>query len=276
MFLHTSDIAKRQGLWAVPILGVWVLATFAVRIEAAQILFASEVIAPHSRLIQVDPATGATIGTFPFQETIIIGGMAFDPSSTELLGSSTSLGNHSLYKIDMTDGTYTLVGALGRYFPALAVQPQTHTLFGMTLDDDLYTIDKNTGMSTIVGGDPALSYPHGLAFSPTGVLYASDTAGFGTSKLFRVDPSDGMASFIGTMPYDYVVSLAFDQHGVLYGYDNGNNSLIRIDPNTGSAVTIGGSGSDDYLAIEFVPEPQTLLMMTLVGLVFFRCRRVVA
>lgn len=277
MSLRVFDPVKQDRSFAIPILGAFVAVLLAAPVEAAQLLFASEVTVPDSRLVQVDPVTGAVVSAFPIQQGIIISGMAYNPTTGVLFGSSTSYGGDSLYKIDTTTGAYTLVRSLGHYFPGLAVQPGTHALFGMTLDGDLYTIDTNTGMSTMVGGDAALSSAHGLVFSPTGVLYASDTAGSGTSKLFRVDPSDGSASFIGVIPRDYVVSLAFDGTGSLYGCDNGAGSLVKIDPNTGSASTVGAFGNNNgHLAIEFVPEPQALLMLTLIGPLLARCRRAVA
>jgi DNA-binding beta-propeller fold protein YncE len=131
--------------------------------SAAQNLLYTIDLNDSSKLKSVTPsgvvtAIGAGTGIFGV-------GMAFDDNHSLLYAVDGS----SLYTVDTTTGTATLVGALGigdgRF--GLAYDPTTDTLYGNGGDTEtLYTIDVTTGAATAVGpnGPTAGDHIDGLAF----------------------------------------------------------------------------------------------------------------
>jgi hypothetical protein len=142
-----------------------------------------------SNLAELNPSTGGVTQAFPTQSGVLMGGMAYDASSSTLFGFDTFDG---LYRINTTTGAYTPVGSSSLDINGLAVQPGSFNLYGITGSGSLYQINKSTGSTSFVGNAGAsVSFVHGLAFSPGGTLYASDTVGTGTSNLLVVNPSNG-------------------------------------------------------------------------------------
>ncbi|MCO6456926.1 MAG: Ig-like domain-containing protein [Pirellulaceae bacterium] len=204
-------------------------------------LFTAENAAFDSNLAELNPSTGGVTQTFATQTGVLISGMAYDSSSSTLFGFDAFNG---LYRINTSTGAYTAIGSSSLEINGLAVQPGTFDLFGITSGGSLYRINKTTGATTFVGssGAPA-STVHGLAFSPGGTLYASDTVGSGTSNLLTVNPSNGARTMVATINRDFVVGLDFSAAGLLYGTDNGTDTLIVINPSSGAATTVGPFGN---------------------------------
>jgi hypothetical protein len=129
----------------------------------------------------------------------------------------------------------------------------TSILYGATTEPGagaLYILDPNNGsvISNIGLTDDSGGNNYsitGLAFHPfTGVLYGavgnnSDTnPGF----LVTIDPATALVTPIGDFQLSRSVGdLAFDASGTLYGLDNLNADLYRIDLNTGLATLVGPS-----------------------------------
>ena len=232
------------------------------------------------QLAKVNPSTGAITDTFPVEKYKLSGGMAYDAFTDTMFGTGLydldTAGppwSEGLFSIDRNTGAFSVIGSgYSSYYGinGLAVHPTTNILYGMDLDGDLYTFDKTTGIPTLIGGGggPTIIYRHGLAFSPSGVLYASDTLGAGTSDIFQINISDGSASLVATIKYDYVVGLDFSSDGTLFGSDNGTASLITIDLLAETGTTIGpfGDSALGHNSIAFVPsvpEPTSLALMGL-------------
>jgi hypothetical protein len=123
---------------------------------------------------------------------------------------------------------------------------------------DLITIDQTTGSGSLIGTGTNLPGLTGLAYAPGNVLYGSTINGpvFGdelpTSQLVRLDPGTG--TVIGA-PLDitldgdsiFVNDLAFHPiTRILYANMlnalAGEFLLLTLDPTTGIATEIGGSG----------------------------------
>lgn len=241
---------------------------------AGQTLYSVEVVAPHSRLSRIDHLNGSVAKCLTLQENVVLNGLTYDPSTATLFGASTSLGDEGLFTIDANCGAYARVADLDRYLPGLAIQPGTFELFGLTLRGELFAIDKQTGAGSFIGGTGLMHYAHGLAFSPDGRLYCADTIGYGTSKLFELDPQTGQARLVGIMNRDYIVSLAFGPGGVLYGSDNGTGTLVTIDPRTAQVTTVGPFGDGvGHSTIAFVPEPVSAMLLAAGGITVARRRR---
>jgi hypothetical protein len=156
-------------------------------------LFATGIGAGSPSLYEIDRMSGVytLIGT----TGTIISAISIHPVTFDLYGMTLS---GSLYLIDKTDGSLTLLGS-----------------------DPVDLVEAN-----------------GMTFSPDGTLYVSDTSGDGTSDLFVVDPATGDASLHVTIDRNSVAGLDFGADGVLYGTDNQTDTVITIDLGSGTATEV--------------------------------------
>jgi subtilisin family serine protease len=123
-------------------------------------------------------------------------------------------------------------------------------LYALNYDDfNLYTIDTATGATTLIG--PAATVGgnhdwHGLTASPNGTLYATTSdLPYGTSVLYTVDPTTANTTVIGTITNAlFIISIAMDAQGNLYGLDLNSDVLVKIDPVTAEGTVIGSVGFD--------------------------------
>jgi len=80
----------------------------------------------------------------------------------------------------------------------LAFDDVNKILYSVAVDGNLYTLDRSTGASTLIG-PTGLTFPNvhlGLAFdSNTGILYLNDAEV--TNSLYSIDTSSGSATLIG-------------------------------------------------------------------------------
>jgi hypothetical protein len=142
---------------------------------------------------------------------------------------------------------------------------------------NLFTIDRNTGVATLVGSTGLENAS--LAFAPNGTLYATSAAvnpddPFGPLievQIETIDPATGRV--LTAVPTSmFYAALAFDgTNGLLVGGTGSGNSLVSgdiftIDPATGNQIAhVSDTGLDFIGDLDFrpVPEPASL---TLVGL----------
>jgi hypothetical protein len=105
----------------------------------------------------------------------------------------------------------------------------------------LWIIDYETGeMVQIGGGGENLN---GLALNPMdNRLYGSGDDNY----LYEIDPDTGEQEIIGAFGngVEYMIGMAFDADGVLYGWDLGNDKLWTIDTDTGESTEVGSLGID--------------------------------
>lgn len=229
-----------------------------------------------TQLAYLDKSTAAVIQSFAFQSDIYLESAAMDDADSALYAWSTD-GFVGLVSVDTTSGVFTPIGPGSAQdgISALAIHPATGELYGMTYQGALFLIDKSNGATALIGSDPSLQGAHGLAFSPDGILYLSETRGRGfDSRLSTIALDTGQASFVGTIQREFVVSLDFDMDGILYGTDNGEDQLGIIDTSTGWWTDVGSHGTDRGFAIAFaVPEPTTVTVLALGALFLTRRRR---
>ena len=106
-------------------------------------------------------------------------------------------------------------------------------------DGLLYGIDPYSGdMWSIGGGGIGIN---GLAYDPqTKTMYGSSD----NDQLYEIDPETGDQELIGAFNSDvqYMIGMAFDAEGILYGWDIGSDSLWTIDTGTGEATKVGPLG----------------------------------
>jgi hypothetical protein len=184
-----------------------------------------------SNLIQINPATGAIINNI---------GLVKDA-----MGTAISIAD-------------------------LAVQPGTGLLYGIRGPNDqlggqglLYTINKTTGVATLVGntGD----FFGSIAFGPNGTLYmsAADLDGMGNFVvvgLKTLDPSN--ANTLSVVPTtDFFGAFGVRPDGVLFGGTGDTGQLFTINPITGAETLVGSTGRNFVGDVDFLaPEPSTLVL----------------
>lgn len=141
-----------------------------------------------------------------------------------------------LYRINLTTGTATSVGATGfGDIEALAFGPDG-SLYGVDdATNQLVKCDVLTGACTAVGPLGVAITDMGLTFDVGGTLWmATDVP----QILYRVDPSTGAATEVGPQGQQ-VTALAADG-SVIYGLGgDGTNNLVRMNTATGAAVPVG-------------------------------------
>ncbi|GGO32789.1 hypothetical protein [Deinococcus humi] len=123
-------------------------------------------------------------------------------------------------------------------------------LYGLT-SSSLVRISLTDGAVSTVGALGANDNINALAADGAGNLYGASTGG----QFYTVNSSTGRATLVGPMGLLSSGDLAFNDAGQLYGTVRPNlatsDSLARIDPTTGKATAIGGTGKTDVFALKF-------------------------
>lgn len=102
----------------------------------------------------------------------------------------------------------------------------------------LWEIDPSTGAMTSIGGGG--SGLNGLAFNPiNNKLYGASSTG-SAGGLWEININDGSQTYIGDfVRTNWMIGIAFDANGVLYGWDISPDKLYTIDINIGLATEVG-------------------------------------
>ncbi len=157
----------------------------------------------------------------------------------------------------------------------LAVQPGTNTLYGIEGPDDglgqqgdLWTINKSTGVASLVGNTGV--FFGSIAFAPNGSLYLASAqmtamGGPGNPMIGTINPATG-ARISSIATTDFFGALAVrPTDNVIFG-DNGDAAqLFTINPNTGAETLVGSTGSNFIGGLGFapVPEPSALGLLAI-------------
>ena len=124
----------------------------------------------------------------------------------------------------------------------IAFDPEGN-LYGITFTD-LYSIDKETGVATLIGNHQNDSgAKNALVFSKDGTLYSAWDA------LYTIDPATGMSTLIGNAGDVYRSSgdLAFFKDELyMSSHDevNGGDELLVMSTLDGSALGVGSLGEE--------------------------------
>ncbi len=165
----------------------------------------------------------------------------------------------TIYGVTRTDGvlitfnpitfTTTTVGPLGLIAitsSGLAYDPNSNILYFIDpgFSGSLYSVDRGTGQTTLIGVGGTLFGIEGLAFDPnTNILYGADTR---NDVLVTIDTATGISTVIGPFGTPKMTGLAFDTFASrLLGIDTFNQQIYEINPTTGvptalpAAIPIG-------------------------------------
>ena len=149
-----------------------------------------------------------------------------------------------LYNFDTQTGISTLrttVPGTTRFF-AMDVRQSDQKVFAIDLGGGLWTLNINSGQSTLIG-QTGIRSPVSLAVnSTTGAMYVLTVNGlYNPPYLYSVDPATGAAVRVGQTG---VASrgLAFSPVGELFAFGD-LGTLYRVNPATGQVSGVGGSGN---------------------------------
>jgi streptogramin lyase len=132
---------------------------------------------------------------------------------------AANMGDRNLYRVDTTTGAFTLIGFIGTDVRDLDFD-NDGVLWGTNFDNQLFTIDPQTGLRTLVTQVTGVSGPvMSLMTDPlTGVLYAS--LWNSPTALYTIDRVTGVATQVGPEfnPLQYVVGGDFEPLSVSRGH----------------------------------------------------------
>ncbi len=210
----------------------------------------------------IDPATGAkTLFATASSNVSIVGGLAYDAATRTMYLTSTAL--NSLYRLDLSTGTATRIGAYGPgagLMHGLEFDSSAGRLYGASYFGGLYAIDQSTGLATLIGATGLTGFTNLGYDSRNNVMYATNSTTWTspTASLYRMDLTTGTASLIGplngpTGPQG--LAYAADT-STMYLVDAATDNLYTIDLSTGAATLIGTTGSGDLLGLAYLPRSQ--------------------
>lgn len=247
---------------------------------ARPILYASDTHTNSLYTLDTTNASATLVG--PFVVTQIISGLGYDARRDILFGTSTV--TNDLYSINRSTGLATWIGDLGvELMHALEYDVLTDTLFGAfgtSAGDGLYSIDTSTGAATLIGhigffhSDHANTV-HGLAAHPyTGVLFGAVSGpALDWGALIEIDKTTGQGNLIGEFT-QHIGGLAFHpETNVLFAMDNLADELYTIDITTAQTTLVGPTGLGKAPGLAFTPEPTSLSLLALGGLLAIGRRR---
>jgi hypothetical protein len=148
-------------------------------------------------------------------------GMSVDPTDETFYLSTavlTDVYHNYLYKVDPTTGVATVVTELtgnvgSELFIDIAIDASGQMFAHDIGNDALYIVDKTTGASTYIGPTGyAANYAQGMDFDyETNTLYATIYTGGGTGAFVWFDLNTGMANqIVSTTPWDMEMEMAID------------------------------------------------------------------
>jgi hypothetical protein len=223
-----------------------------------------------STLVEIDPATGATLRTIG-PVGYAVNGLDYDATTGKLYGSTSEWDpNHSgLIEIDPNSGAGTPVGVdgWGLTYAYIAVNNVTVNSQGEMFawwdgPDGLVSIDKTSGVATLVGESGVATFTNGLAFDNADVLYLVNVDG----PVYTVDPTTGAATYTGKIGTNAHHG-DFDPSSNLYygisGYPQSEpQALVVADLSTNTVIASFDELDDDIHTVAFY-QPAPKAPMTL-------------
>ena len=256
--------ARVQSLWpAAPVFVIVLLVAgdfvLGARTSEAQVLWGSSSKGSNnpSSVFTIDKTTGLATLVGPTGLGDGVSAIRFDPQSGTMYGIlGSSCTGARLIRIDTATGAGILIGVLvGAGFDgglpnfcaggseSLAFAPDGTLYaggyaFGAT---SLLKVEKSTGAVLEAHVTPGVLV--GLAFDPSGVLWASHGNSSFTFELHTIDPATGAQTSTLHLSEPVIVSdLAFAADGTLYASLPAENKLATVDTASGLVTRIGSFG----------------------------------
>jgi hypothetical protein len=153
--------------------------------------------------------------------------IAFD--STGSLYAAQQSGE--IYKIDLTNGSYTLITTAGIYINAIAFHPKTNELWAAkrkvigTGRDEIYKINLTDGTATLIGSTGFGVLTNDLAFDENNKLFGVLGAVNESGRLIEINTVTGNGTLIGEIGFNHVVGLGYSLTGPVNSVDD-EDSII--------------------------------------------------
>jgi 6-phosphogluconolactonase (cycloisomerase 2 family) len=231
-------------------------------------------------LVELNPTTGARTPIVTVTGAANIQGLAYDKQLDILYGAAN--GNDSLYRINMTTGAATLIGAfgVGDIQPhGLEYDDSTGALYmGSSTNGTFYSVNKTTGQATAIGVHGLVQNTNFGYNSNSDVMYATNSS---TDSFYTVNRATGALTLVGALGggSTFPNALAFNYNtNVMYMTDTTTDSLYTINLATGAATLIGSTTVGNLQGLAYinpVPEPGTLMAVSvgMIGLCLTRRKR---
>ena len=225
-------------------------------------------------LATVDQSTAASvpIGFSGFPGTYAA---AFAPNGTLYTIVNWATNANQLATFNTTTGAATPVGAPFGVPSMLALEvSNSGTIYGGSwgTTNNFFSINPTTGAPTVIGST-GMDFMMDFSFDSQGTLWAVNNAA--GNDLWTIDLTTGVATHVTSITGadGLIMGIMFDANDVLYAttYIN-SSSLFTVDTTTGVATLVGNTGlffahgGDFQLAVAAVPEPLSLAVWTVVGL----------
>jgi hypothetical protein len=207
---------------------------------------ASTGLAPSIRLS--NPSTGIAPGIINLESQSISGNMPQLPANLTMYGYNvlTSPHGEGPCKFDV-ENPGDIIQISNEVIPNFASggawTPDEKWIVCEYSNGELYEIYPETGDITEIGGGGVGL--NGLAIDYiTNQLYGASGNG-ATGGLWKIDQNTGEQEYVGDFVNSvWMIAIAFNAYGVLYGWDINTDYLYKIDKETGEATEVGPLGID--------------------------------
>lgn len=254
------------------LLGLALLVGAATAAADAEVLYGVASYAPFQtqQLYVIDTATGAAT---PVGDTGVsrINGIAWDAAAGVLYAYTTSA---ALYALDTSTGAATLVADAPQTLPEGDVLFLGGTLWAVA-GDVFGTVNLATAAFSGIGPVGAgVTDVSGLT-AAGGVVYGYAKNGTLEDALITIDPVTGGGTLVGLTGIHSEGAVGGLSTSLVDGqvYLTDGQGLYCVDAATGVATFIGAHGVAWMSGLAFVPEPATLVLAVLGGLIQVRRRR---
>jgi len=218
-----------------------------------------------STLVEIDPADGKTLRTIG-PVGYAVNGLEYDATTGKLYGSTSvkDPAYSGLIEIDMDTGAGTPIGVDGW---GLDDSSGSYPVTNITVDSTghmfgwwqawhcLVSIDKTTGIATLVDKSNVNTYGYGLDFDNLDELYMVN--GYWDNKyVYTVDPSTGLAAGvgdIGTKAHHGDFDLSSNLYYGISDPHEQSRSLVVADLSAGSVISTFAELDDSMHTLTFVP-----------------------
>lgn len=213
-------------------------------------------------LLTVDPSNGNILTSTPISnEEALFGGVTVDGTNLYSIDGYNDGNSDRTFRIDSTTGAGTIVGntTFNWNFRCVENHPTTGVLYATT-DNNLYTIDKSTGVATSIAPITAAGFTldqfTAFAINSSGQAFGTD---IGDTGLYSLDLNTGVATHIGDLtPGGSFIfqDLAFDSSGQLWGVGI-SGGVYTIDTTAATSTFMFASGAWGGLAFAGCDAPST-------------------
>ena len=236
-----------------------------------------------SQIQQFNGTTGAYVSTFASNSSFgVASAVLFGPNGNLFVGAGSSILQYNgstgaLVGSFVSSGSGGLVAVNGMRFGLDGNLYVSNTNFGNSTYDVLrYNGTTGAFIDTFVAsGSGGLSGNRDLVFGPDGNLYVASSNN-GVVERYNGTTGAFLGTFTSARAGAFPWGLAFGPDGNLYVSEDGPSDVARFNGTTGAFMDVFATGTNanpTYLAFFSVPEPNSLVLLSLAGAAAIAWRR---